>query len=178
MTAMAPEAPPAAVRPSPGQSGGNPLKRKIGPLPTWAWVLVLLALILGVAYWKNRGAAGSGSSTATDTGETTDASQVPQFVNQSFTTVSPPTAPNPVPGPTPGLAGVGTKTLTVGRPMTLRQFAKEHHWTATTLAAVEQLNHLHPGSKLKKGQKIKRPWAPLQPGQTPLPQSAITPGAA
>jgi hypothetical protein len=175
---MAPEAPPAPVRgqAAPGGGSGNPLKRKIGPLPTWAWVLIALAGLLGVAYWRNRGTSSSSSGSASDsTGDTTDASQVPQFVNQTFTSVSPPTAPNPVPGPAPITTPmkptpppVGVKTLTVGRNMTLKQFAKEHNWTPTTLAAVEKLNHLKASSRLKKGQHIKRPWAPQQPGQPTL----------
>lgn len=169
MSQMAPEAGPAPVAPSrdQGRAGGSPLKRKIGPLPTWAWVLIGAAVILGVAYWRNRGSASSSSGTDTGTGDTTDASQVPQFVNQTFTTVTPPTAPNPVPGPVPAPAPAGTKTLTVDKAQTFRQFAKAHHWTAITTAAVEQMNHLKPGSRLKKGQKIKRPWAPVQAGQTP-----------
>lgn len=159
MTAMAPEAPPAAVPPSRDSGGrGNVLTRKIGPLPTWAWVAIVAAVLLGWAYYRNRNS--SAASSSTDTG-TTDASQVPQFVNQTFTQVSPPAAPAPTPGaPAPG----GVKTLTVPRNMTLHQFAKEHHWTDVTLAAVETMNNLRPGARLKKGQKIKRPWAPVQPG--------------
>jgi hypothetical protein len=126
-------------------------------------VVIGAAAILGWAYYRNRT---SGSSSAQDTGDQADAAQVPQFVNQTFVTPVPPVAPNPVPGPAPVPAG--TKTLTVPRNMTFRQFAKEHHWTAITTAAVEQLNHLKPGSRLKKGQKIKRPWAPVQAGSQPL----------
>lgn len=96
MSSMAPETAPAAAAPSRGAGGGNVLTRKIGPLPTWAWVAIAAAALLGWAYYKNRT-----SSSSTGSGATTDASQVPQFVNQTFTTVTPPTAPNPVPGPAP-----------------------------------------------------------------------------
>ena len=74
--------------------GGNVFTRKIGPLPMWAWVAIVSAVILGYAYWKNRqsGSTASQSSTA-------NASQVPQFVNQTYTTVQPPSAP-PGPGAT------------------------------------------------------------------------------
>jgi hypothetical protein len=142
--------------------------------------LIVAAVLLGVAYWRNRSsaatAAGTSSATSsTGTGDTTDASQVPQFVNQTFTTVTPPTAPNPVPGPVPAPVttpmtpgGVGVKSLTVPKAMTLAQFAKSRNWTPTTLAIVEQMNNLKGTSKLKKGQKITRPWAPEQPGQPPL----------
>lgn len=182
MSSMAPEAPPAPVaggKASSSAAGRNPLKRKIGPLPTWAWVAILAAVIVAWAYWKNRTSSANSSSGTSSSGapsDTTDASQVPQFVNQTFTTVTPPTAPNPVPGPAPGPVpappgvpgGVGIKTLIVPRAMTLAQYAKERHWTPTTLAVVEQMNNLKPGSRLKKGQKIKRPWAPEQPSQPPL----------
>jgi hypothetical protein len=172
VTQMAPEAPaaPAApAAPSRGQGSAehNPLKRKIGPLPTWVWVIIVAAALLGWSLYRSRT---SSASPGTDTtGDTTDASQVPQFVNQTFVQPGPPSAPAPAPTGTPAPAPQGIKTLTVGRAMTLQQFAKEHHWTDVTLAAVETMNNLKPGAKLKKGQKIKRPWAPVQPGQAASP---------
>lgn len=47
--------------------------------------------------------------------------------------------------------------LGVKRAETLGQFAKEHHWTSRTLALVEAINNLKPGSKLHKGETIIRP---------------------
>jgi len=156
---MAPEAPPqAAAAPSRGGGGGNVFTRKLGPLPMWVWLLIGVGLIGGYYLISRRG--GSGTAAA---GGTTSAAQVPQFVNQTYTTIQPPVAPQPTAGG--GGPPVGIKTLTVTKSQTLRQFAKEHNWTATTLAAVEKLNNLTAGSRLKKGQKIKRPWAPQQPGQ-------------
>ena len=70
-------------------SGGNVFTRKIGPLPMWAWLAIVSAVILGYAWYKNRQ---SGSSTASQS-STANASQVPQFVNQTYTTVQPPTDP-------------------------------------------------------------------------------------
>jgi hypothetical protein len=94
----APEAPPRS-------GGGNVLTRKLGPLPTWVWVAIVSAIILAYVVIKQRG---SSSSTASGSGTTADASQVPQFVNQTYTTVSPPAAPDQgaagPPGP-PGPAG-------------------------------------------------------------------------
>ena len=154
---------------------------------TTVFGVVGLVTDFGWAYYRNR--TGSSSSSAPSTADQTDASQVPQFVNQTYVSPVPPVAPPPIavtpgppgpPGPpgAPGAPGApggrgpagppapaGTKTLIVPRAMTLRAFAKQRHWTPTTLEAVEQMNHLKPGSRLKKGQKIKRPWAPLQPGQ-------------
>ena len=51
----------------------------------WAWLGISLAILLGWAYYKNKT---SSQSTPTDTA---NASQVPQFVNQTYTTVGPPT---------------------------------------------------------------------------------------
>ena len=62
--------------------------RKIGPLPMWAWLAIIGAVVVGWAWYKDRKT--SASSTASDTA---DASQVPQFVNQVSTTVQPPSAP-------------------------------------------------------------------------------------
>ena len=73
----------------------NVFTRKIGPLPMWAWVAIVSAVILGYAYWKNRQSSSSQAQPAT-----TDASQVPQFVNQTYTTVQPPSEPSITPGST------------------------------------------------------------------------------
>jgi hypothetical protein len=129
-------------------------------------VAIAAAAVLGWALYRAR--TSSSSSSQDTTGDTTDASQVPQFVNQTYVSAFPPTAPPPAqaPGPVhPPTPPRSVKELKVEHNETLRQFAKEHHWTKTTLKAVEKLNHLKPGSKLHKGEKIKRPWAPRQPGQ-------------
>jgi len=72
-------------------SPGNVFTNKIGPLPMIAWVGIIGAVIIGWAYLKNRGsssqaAAGDGSTPASD---------VPQFVNQTYTTVTAPTVEQP-----------------------------------------------------------------------------------
>jgi hypothetical protein len=168
MSQMTHEAPsPSAATPSRDSGGGNVFKRKLGPLPMWVWLVIGIALIGGYVIFKSRSGS-SGTSGGAAPGGTTSAAQVPQFVNQTYTTVQPPVAPQPVasPAPTPtSTPTVGIKTLTATKAETLNQFAKEHNWTATTLAAVEKLNNLKGTSKLKKGQKVKRPWAPQQPGQ-------------
>lgn len=40
------------------------LTRKIGPLPGWAWALIVVALAYGFYFWKKRGAAGAGTPTS------------------------------------------------------------------------------------------------------------------
>jgi hypothetical protein len=101
--AAAPAAPPAAPR----GGGGNVFTRKIGPMPMWAWVAIIAAVLIGYAYWRNKQSAAS-SSTAATAATGTDASQVPQFVNQTYTTVTPPVA-GPPPPPAPPEASGGTQ---------------------------------------------------------------------
>ena len=86
MSEQAAEAP--ARNPARGKE--NVFTHKIGPLPMWVWLLISLGILLGWAYYKNRTTSSSPSSSA-------NASQVPQFVNQTYTTVNPPTSPNPRP---------------------------------------------------------------------------------
>ena len=115
MSQMAPEAAPAApAAPAAGggKQGGNVFTRKIGPMPMWAWVAIISVVLIGYAYYRNKQSAAAASTTATGT----DASQVPQFVNQTYTSVTPPTAgpPGPTgpagpPGPTGGGGGVPGK---------------------------------------------------------------------
>lgn len=62
--------------------------RKIGPLPMWAWLAIIGAVVVGWAWYKDRK-----SASTTAPADTADASQVPQFVNQVSTTVQPPSAP-------------------------------------------------------------------------------------
>lgn len=65
------------------------LTRKIGPLPTWVWVTIVAAGIIGWAYFR------TGKNTAAPA--SSGSSQVPQFVNQTFTTVEPPAPEEPEP---------------------------------------------------------------------------------
>jgi hypothetical protein len=75
----------------------NIFTRKIGPMPMWAWVTIIGGALLAYYYWKNK------TTATTQPADTTNASQVPQFVNQTYTTVNPPGAP----GATTGTGGTG-----------------------------------------------------------------------
>lgn len=63
--------------------------RKIGPLPTWAWIVIVASVIIGWAYLKARG-----SKTSTRA-SSTPASAIPEFVNQTYVQPQPPVAYRP-----------------------------------------------------------------------------------
>ena len=70
---------------------GNVLTRKIGPLPTWAWVLIGAAIVIGYAVIAGRSKKQEPSPARAGAG------QVPQFVNQTFVSPEPPEPPEPKP---------------------------------------------------------------------------------
>lgn len=76
----------------PRQSGGNVFTRKIGPLSMWVWMLIALAIAVTYYLYKKNSANSttSNQNTAANTPGGTDSSLVPQFVNQTYTDVSPP----------------------------------------------------------------------------------------
>jgi len=94
MSEQAPEAPPGGG----GGGAGGFLKRKLGPFAMWAWLLIGAAIIFGVVYFQRQRAgqsAAAGQADQSVADNSTDASQIPQFVNQTYTTVTPPPAPVP-----------------------------------------------------------------------------------
>lgn len=81
--------------------GGGAFSRKMGAFPLWVWMGLGLAGVLAYSNWKkNKAAASQTASSQTtlgaagQTGQTYansyDASLIPQFVNQTYTEVSPP----------------------------------------------------------------------------------------
>lgn len=141
MSSMAPESPPAAA-PARG-GGGNVLTRKIGPLPTWAWVAIVSVILIAFAYWRNSQSGGStaASSTAADG---TDASQVPQFVNQTYTSVTPPAAGPPTAAPTPGGTQIpGHHVVTATGKETLAQIAKRYGTSPADIIAYTKKHKTH-----------------------------------
>ena len=154
--------------PAPSGKKENVFTRKIGPMPMWAWVAIIGAVIIGYAYYKNKNSAASTSQT----GSTTDASQVPQFVNQTYVSPVPPSAPGPAgpagpPGP-PGAVQPGGPVSGVtppggvqpggpnkGAPSSrteklrykgnLEQIAKRNH------ISMQELLQLNPGLKKYEG---------------------------
>lgn len=118
MSEPAPEAPGRAGPRSSGPKSGLPefLTRKIGGFPVWVYAAVLGGLLLW-RYQSSKKAATSTSSTpATTTG--TDTSQVPQYVNQTYTSTTAPSAPGSQPGVPLTTEAPPTTTGTAG-PVTL-----------------------------------------------------------
>src|SRR5215469_14123505 len=85
----------------------NLFTRKIGPLPMWAWTAIVAGLIIVWSLYQRRK---QGQQQAQQQqAATAQASQVPQFVNQTFTTVEPPLMPPPS-------GGTGRPTVPPPRP--------------------------------------------------------------
>lgn len=93
--------PTAAPAKAPG--GGkkeNVFTHKLGPLPMWGWVGIAAAVLVA---WRLYSAKKNGSSTSTNSGTAGNGSaglaggaspyDIPQFVNQTYTTVTGPPAP-------------------------------------------------------------------------------------
>jgi hypothetical protein len=80
--------------PAPPKSGGNVFTRKLGPLPMWVWMVIALVIAGGYALIsRSKSASSQATSTASNAAGGVDSSLVPQFVNQTYTTVNPPSAP-------------------------------------------------------------------------------------
>jgi LysM repeat protein len=162
------------------------LTHRLGPLPTWAWISIAAALIIAYSWWKSKSANAASSANTAASG--TPADQVPQFVNQTYTTVTPPpanvtvnntapvtqpTAPGPVQTgtpskepppyrPAPDHEPIFNKTYVVKKGETLNSVAKQLHISRVDLA---HANGLGTGAGLRAGQTLKVP-SPA-PGGTP-----------
>lgn len=80
--------------PGPDRPSGNVFTNKIGPLPVWGWMAIgLLLALFYYLYKKNSATSGGRSASTVNTPGGVDSSLVPQFVNQTYTTVTPPSAP-------------------------------------------------------------------------------------
>ena len=88
MSEMAPErtAPPREPQRK-GLKGA--LTRKIGPLPTWVWIIIVAAIILAYVVWKNSKAKKSGKGRGFRPG-----GAAPRFVNQRHRNPHPPGPPD------------------------------------------------------------------------------------
>lgn len=78
--------------------GGNVFTHKIGPLPLWGWMGVMLGFagLYYIIHSKNQAAsqANNASAGGVNSPGGIDSSLVPQFVNQVYDQSAPPVAPN------------------------------------------------------------------------------------
>lgn len=87
-----------------GVTGGTGfLARKLGPLPTWVWMALVLLVLLGLSLWQ-RNKQGSASSSDTSGGTLPD--QTPPWIIQNYVTSPPGSVRQPPDGgnecPPPG----------------------------------------------------------------------------
>lgn len=175
---------------TPAKTGGGKLGvwgKKYGPLPLWGWALILLVGILVYLYWKNRNSASSDTSSTTAS-DSTGAGQIPQFVNQTYTTVTPPAAASTP--PSTSVANTGTQipghhVVTANGNETLAQIASRYGTTPQDIIAFTKAHKTHisgteakffskPNGKVPKGILL---WVP-EP-QVPGPSSTgvtVNPG--
>lgn len=133
---------------APARAGGSKLGvwgKKMGPLPVWGWAGIVLAVVIGYMYYKNKNSAASTTGSSAAAG-TTSASQIPEFVNQTYTTVTPPvepTSPTPTPTPSPGNQIPGHHVITANGTETLAQIAAKYGTTSADIVAFTKAHKPH-----------------------------------
>lgn len=138
MSETPPEAPPR--QPSTGKLGV--WGKKLGPMPAWAWAAILLGAVIVFMYYRNK-SSGSTSGTSTSTADNSAAaSQVPQFVNQTYTTVTPPTSPGVPPSPVDNQIPGHTTVQATGKE-TLEQIASKYGTTPADIVAFSEAHKVH-----------------------------------
>lgn len=97
--------------------GGNFLTSKLGPLPVWVWAAMGLGFAITYYLWQKKAAnsTASASNTSTGTTGTTNASLIPQFVNQVYANTTPPTA-NSLTKTKTGKEGIPSTSVTINVP--------------------------------------------------------------
>jgi hypothetical protein len=130
---------------------GNVFTRKIGPLPMWAWTGIILTPVVIYGVIARKKAATTASTAAT----TTDASQVPQFVNQTYVSPTPPSTNGTMPagGPTAAqFAALSEQVTDVGQ--------QGETQAAVNRSQGEAIQDLNAAGKKKPPPKKKAPPRP------------------
>lgn len=99
----------------------NVFMNKIGPLPMWSWMAILLVAVLLYSFYKKKSSSSANASAAQAAGNApggVDSSLVPQFINQTYDNDQPPAAPsvtvnNTIPLPTTTGPSVPNKPPTI-----------------------------------------------------------------
>lgn len=100
------EQPVSGAPPVRRDGGGNVFTQKIGPLPMWGWLAIAAGLLV---VWRVYAGKKSASSQASTASSSTPADQVPQFVNQVYTSGSAPSS-------TPATSGTAVPSPTTPTP--------------------------------------------------------------
>ncbi|HEX8865255.1 MAG TPA: hypothetical protein VF821_06310 [Lentzea sp.] len=141
------ETPPERPASRSGSRGGKLglFTEKIGPLPMWIWVAIIAVILIGWRLYSNKKqAASSAASTGTAT-DSVPADQVPQFVNQTYTTVLPPTAAPPAANPQP-VPATATPAKTPAQTLTrtwISQGGSTYAQVAQRLIGTSNVSGLH-----------------------------------
>lgn len=119
--------------------GGGPLgflNRKMGFLPLWGWLALLLVFAVGYYFFKKNQTTTAQPATAAANQSTTNSSLIPQFVNQVYTNGSPPPAHKPHGGTeTP-------PTTTPSNPVTVN-IPNEGGWIPVTFPSAQALQQFY-----------------------------------
>jgi len=103
MSDQAPEAPAGRKE--------NVFTHKIGPLPMWGWLAIVAGGLVAWRLYAGKNAATQAQQQGATAPDSTSASTVPQFVNQTYVSTSAPLAPAPTAG---GTAGTPTNPAPTG----------------------------------------------------------------
>jgi hypothetical protein len=85
------------VQTSTSRPKGNVFTQKMGALPMWAWMAIILGVVVLYSFYKKQSSANQDTPAAQAAGNApggVDASLVPQFINQTYENITPPAAPN------------------------------------------------------------------------------------
>jgi hypothetical protein len=142
-------------------------KKKLGPFPAWLWALLALAAVLIYLWYRHQNSASSSTASDTTASDSTGAGQIPQFVNQTYTTVTPPSAPATT-GTTTSAQIPGHHVITANGSETLAQIAAKYGTTSADIIAFTKAHKPHqsaveakffskPNGKVPKGIVL---WVP------------------
>lgn len=185
MSETTPEAPAGGgTQTKPSASGGKlgVWGKKMGPLPAWGWAAILLTGVIVFMYYKNKNSANTATSTNT-ADNSVAASQIPQFVNQTYVNGTPPAATPTATTPPAAPASNFFRNIATGKE-SLAAIAKSRNTTVAQLLATAQADFAaHPnGGGITQANltalqdAAKTPNKPLKAGTVIYTSNVVAPG--
>lgn len=153
---------------------GNMLTRKVGPFPAWVWLAGAAVLAYFIMSRQSSSQAGSPKTTGGGGSITTGPTRIAKDAVKITVNTGHDADDQDQPGPKPphrhrhhshsgNPAGdQPLTTVTIHRAGTLNEIAAARGWGEDFLKDVENLNSLKPGSKLRRGQKLRIPKGNVQ----------------